>query len=129
MKESQVNTVGNAWDRTTGRWQDWFNLVLGAWLILAPFVGIGVTGDVAAWNSYVSGAAVAIFAIAAIARPQVWEEWVNLVVGAWLIVAPFALGFTDQSIPMWNQIVLGALIGADALWAAVQYSPRQKHPA
>lgn len=129
MKESQSNTIGRAWDRTAGRWQDWFNLVLGAWLIVAPFVGIGVTGDVAAWNSYVAGAAVAIFALAAIARPQLWEEWVNLVIGLWLILAPFALGFTDQTAPMWNQIVIGLLIGADALWAAVQYSPRRTHHA
>ena len=129
MTESKLNTVGRWQDRTMGRWQDWFNLVLASWLILAPFVAFGASGDVATWNSYACGAIVAIFAIAALVRPQVWEEWVNIVVGLWLIVAPFALGFTDQSIPMWNQIVLGALIGADALWAAVQYSPRQKHPA
>lgn len=125
----QLQSIGKAWDRTMGRWQDWFNLVLGAWLIVAPFVGVGSAGDVAAWNSYVSGVAVAIFALAAIARPQVWEEWVNLVIGLWLILAPFALGFTDQPLPMWNQIVIGLLVGADALWAAVQYSPRRAHHA
>lgn len=107
------------------RWQDWVNLVLGGWLVLAPFIGIGAGGDVAAWNSYVSGALVAIFAIAALARPQQWEEWTNLVLGAWLILAPFVLGFTDQAGPMWNHILVGLLIGADALWAALQPAPRR----
>lgn len=109
------------------RWPDWVNLVLGGWLIAAPFVGIGASGDVAAWNSYVSGTVVAIFAIAAIARPQMWEEWLNLAVGAWLILAPFALGFTTQQGPMWNQIIVGLLIGADALWAALQFPTQHKH--
>lgn len=129
MAELERNTIGRWQDRTMGRWQDWFNLVLASWLILAPFFAFGISGDVAAWNSYVCGAIVAIFAIAALVRPQVWEEWVNLVIGVWLIVAPFALGFTDQPGPMWNQIVVGFLIGGDALWAAVQYSPRRMRHA
>ncbi|MEX2165110.1 MAG: SPW repeat protein [Sulfuricaulis sp.] len=73
-----------------------------------------------------SGATVAVFSLAAIVRPQLWEEWVNLVVGAWLIVVPFALGYADQTAPMWNQIVLGVLIGADALWAALQNPSQPK---
>lgn len=107
------------------RWQDWANLVLGIWLVLAPFFGVGMTGNVAAWNSYLLGVLVAIFAAAALARPQQWEEWTNLVLGAWLIVAPFALGFTDQAGPTWNQIIVGLLIGADALWAVLAPAPRR----
>lgn len=129
MKESQANTLGGRQDRTMGRWQDWFNLVFGAWLIIAPFVAVGAAGDVAAWNSYVCGVIVAVFAIVALVRPQVWEEWLNLIVGIWLIIAPFALGYTDQPGPMWNQIIVGLLIGADALWAALQYSPRRTRHA
>lgn len=129
MKEPQGNTVGAREDRTVGRWQDWINLILGAWLFIAPGVGVGMRNDIAAWNSYVAGVVVAILAIMAITRARVWEEWVNFVVGVWLILAPFVLGFTDQSGPMWNQIVVGVLIGADALWAALQYSPRRMHHA
>lgn len=128
-KQPQFETVGGRDDRTVGRWQDWFNLILGVWLIAAPFAGIGVTGDAAAWNSYIFGAAVAIFAVAAIARPQLCEERVNLTVGIWLVLAPFVLGFTDQPAPMWNQIIVGLLIGGDALWAAVQWSGRRTHHA
>lgn len=93
------------------------------------FVGVGLTGDVAAWNSYVSGVVVAILALAAIARPQLWEEWVNFVIGLWLIAAPFVLAFADQAEATWNHVIIGGLIGADALWAALQYSPRRAHHA
>jgi hypothetical protein len=116
-----MQQVGNK----QGRWQDWFNLVLGAWLIAAPFIGIGVNHDLAAWNSYAAGVVVAIFAIAAIARPHLWEEWLNLIVGLWLIVAPFALHFTDQSGPTWNQIIVGLLIGIDAAWVAIRLQQAQ----
>lgn len=125
MAEPERNTIGRYQDRTVGRWQDWFNLVLAVWLILAPYVAFHSVNDVPAWNAYVCGLIVAIFAIAALARPQVWEEWVNLAVGVWLIVSPFVLGFSDQPIIMWNHIVVGILIGGDALWAALQYSPRR----
>ena len=110
------------------RWQDWTNVLLGVWLVLAPFSGIGVAGDVAAINSYLTGAAVAIFAIAALARPQMWEEYTNLVLGLWLIVAPFALGFTDLAGPMWNQITVGLLVGGVALAATLKKStPMEEH--
>lgn len=109
------------------RWQDWFNLVLGAWLIIAPLIGLGVNHGLAAWNSYISGAVVAIFAVIALARPQLWEEWLNLIIGLWLIIAPFALGYTHQTGPMWNQIIVGLLIGVDALWAGAQTWTQHRH--
>ena len=126
MKE---NTLGGREDRTIGGWQDWVNLMLGVWLFIAPYVGVGARNDIAAWNSYAAGAAVVILAIAALSRWRVWEEWVNLVIGLWLVLAPFVLGFTHQPAPMWNQIIVGLLIGAGALWAAVQFSPRGMHHA
>jgi len=109
------------------RWQDWVNLVLGVWLFISPFIGIGVHNDIAAANSYVAGVVVAVFAIAAIARPQLWEEWLNLIVGIWLIIAPFALHFTTQAGPTWNQIIVGLLIGIDAAWAATELRGRHEH--
>jgi hypothetical protein len=110
-----------------GRWQDWVNLLLGLWLIAAPFVGVGVSNNLAAANSYVAGVVVAISAIAAITRPYVWEEWLNLVVGLWLIIAPFILQFSGQAGPMWNQIIVGLVIAVDAASAGVQLQGQHRH--
>ncbi|HEX8011494.1 MAG TPA: SPW repeat protein [Casimicrobiaceae bacterium] len=107
--------------KDTQRWQDWLNLVLGAWLILAPLAGVGSLTDIAAWNAYIGGGLVVIFSVWALARSkEQWEEWVNLILGVWLIFAPFALGFSNQAVPMWNQVIVGLVIGIDAAWAIVE---------
>ncbi len=108
-----------------GSWLDVANVVLGIWLIVAPLVGVGASTGLAAGNSYVAGVVVAILAVAASRRPYLWEEWLNLLVGVWLILAPFALRFTAQTGPTWNQIIVGLLIVVDAGWAAtrMQHAP------
>jgi len=92
------------------RWQDWTNVLLGGFLVVAPFIGIGVANDVAAINSYVTGSAILLIAFAALTRMEVWKEYTNLVLGAWLIVAPFVLSFTTLVGPTYNQIIVGLLV-------------------
>ena len=41
----------------------------------------------------VSSAAVAVTAISAILAYANWKEWLNVLLGAWLIVSPWVLGF------------------------------------
>lgn len=103
------------------RWQDWVNLVLGVWLFIAPMLGVGAATGVAAGNAYILGALVVIFSVWALARPEKWEEWVNLVLGVWIIIAPFILGFYSESVgAAWNHVIVGIIIAADAVWAASQ---------
>lgn len=114
------------------RWQDWVILALGAWLFLAPFfTGYSSLSGPAAWNSYVLGAIVTVFAIAALWRPESpTEEWVNLVLGLWLVIAPLALGFyASEAVAAWNHFVVGALVAGDAVWAmAVQSKAAREVP-
>jgi len=105
------------------QWQDWTNILLGAWLILAPLAGIGLVGDIAAINSYLIGSAVVIFAFAAISHSNVWKEYTNMALGLWLIVAPFVLGFTSLVGPTYNQIIAGLLISGLAIAAVLQKTP------
>lgn len=101
------------------RWHDWAALVIGTWLFLVPlFVSRGELVGAAAWNSYVVGAAVMIFAACGLVSGRRCVEWANLVLGAWLIAAPFALGFyAGLGAAAWNQIVAGALLAAEEIWA------------
>ncbi len=92
------------------RWEDWSNACLGAWLIIAPFLGLGHVNDSAAWNSYLVGTIVVLVAAAGIVRVRPWEEWTNLTAGVWLLLAPFFMHFTNQQSEMWNQVVVGGLI-------------------
>jgi len=112
----------------TKRWQDWVMLVLGAWLFISPFwmAAYASTQSVAAWNAYVLGVLVVICAWWALAAPQTWQEWVNLVLGIWLIIAPFVLAFyRNESGAAWNSVILGVLIGADAIWMLTESSHPQ----
>lgn len=106
--------------KSNQRWQDWVILTLGVWLFFAPFfISYGSTTGAAAWSSYVIGAVAAVVATSALWTPaSQQEEWVNLVLGLWLVIAPFALGFhASEAVAAWNHIVVGILIAGDAIWA------------
>jgi hypothetical protein len=104
---------------TKQRWQDWVNLFLGIWLFITPFFGVDAINSVAAWNGYIFGGAVVVFSIWALSQPQAWEEWINFVLGAWLILAPFFLRFAAETAAMWNHIIVGAIICLASLWATL----------
>jgi hypothetical protein len=55
--------------------------------------------------------------MAALTEKQAWPVWVNVVVGAWLVVSGGLLGFTDQPAALWNSIIVGIVLAAFALWA------------
>ncbi len=106
------------------RWQDWVMLIFGVWVFLSPFwmPAYASRGDAAAWNSYIFGAIVVVLSWAALATKQLWEDWINLLLGIWLIIAPFVLRFYGHEPgAAWNQIVLGVLIGLDAIWVVSAY--------
>ena len=108
------------------RWQDWVNLILGIWLFITPFfLGYGSMNDAAAWNSYIFGVAVFVISAIALYAPQAWEEWINMIIGLWLIISPFVIGFTSHGQAEWNDIIVGLLIFGSALWAVAE---QPSHP-
>jgi hypothetical protein len=97
------------------RWQDWANLVLGVWLILSPWL-LGFSGTPAAtWNAVVVGVVVALMALLHLRGGPMWEEWLNVLLGVWLILSPWLLGFSGVGNAMWNALIVGVLVGALAL--------------
>jgi len=109
------------------RWQDWINLILGVWLFITPFLGLDALTSVVAWNSYVFGVIVAVLSVWALVQPRAWEEWINLLIGVWLIIAPFLLGFEANTTAMWNHIIVGIIVGVDALWAVIANPRPMQH--
>ena len=106
-------------EKVSTAWQDAINLVLGAWLVLSPFI-LGYAGEAApARNAYVVGATIVVMAAAAIWAFQKWEEWISVLLGLWLIASPWALGYSAMQTPLWNQIVIGVIVGGLALWSAM----------
>lgn len=96
------------------RWQDWANLILGAWLFVSPWaLGYDAT---AAFNAHIVGFGVVVFALIAAYMPKAWEEIINILFGVWLVVAPFVLGFSSETEAL-HTVVVGILATAFAIWA------------
>jgi hypothetical protein len=61
-------------------------------------------------NAWIVAVVVAVLSIAALTNVQVWEEWINLLLGAWLFASPWVLKFSDNPTISWNAWIVGALI-------------------
>jgi hypothetical protein len=111
--------------RTWARWQDWVNVVVGAWLFITPWVYSTVFNVQSAWNAWLLGAAMLIVALWALAAPgSAAAEWINAVFGAWTFVAPWALSFSVLTAAAWNSWIVGAIVCILALWALTEQSRR-----
>jgi hypothetical protein len=106
-------------DKITHQWRDAANLILGIWLALSPAALSYVEQTVPAANATLVGIVIAVAAAAALISFHMWEEWVNVALAAWLIVSPFVLDYAIHSGAVWNQIVVGMLVGCLALWTTM----------
>lgn len=79
------------------RWQresvlDLYNLLLAALLFIAPWL-FRLTNGPGRLDLWATGAVIALISLAAMIAYKDWEEWVNVVLGLWLIASPWMLGF------------------------------------
>lgn len=89
---------------------EWANVILGVLLVLAPFA-LGFAAETyAAWNAWILGAAIIVIAGIAIAQYGQWADWLLGIGGLWLIIAPFALGFSGLAAAMWTHVILGLAV-------------------
>lgn len=94
---------------TQARSMSIITLVLGAWLIIAPYA-LSYDKTVAYWNEVITGVIVVILALVRLAVPRAnWASWVNGLAGIWLIISPFFLAYTGAA-AYWNQIIFGILV-------------------
>ena len=62
------------------------------------------------WNNVIVGIVIAVLAIIRVSVPrQKGWSWVNVILGIWMIISPFALGAMTTAI-LWNNIILGIVI-------------------
>jgi len=106
---------------------DALKMLLGVVLFVSPWL-VGYASDTtAAWNAWASGIVIAGLAVAALTAFAEWEEWVNLVVGAWVAASPWLVGFASHASAMKIHLVIGiivALIAAIRLWFVHNNPPR-----
>ena len=98
-------------------WQDPVNLILGLWLLISPWALKYQAEQTPTWNAVIVGILIGAVAIYAMFQVMAWEEWVNIALGVWLIIAPWLLGFTESVNAMRNALLTGAVVAVLALWA------------
>ena len=99
---------------------DVMNLVLGTILFFSPWL-FNLSAGAPRQTASIIGLFIAVLSIAALAAFAVWEEWLNLIAGLWLIVAPWLLGFQDRDARMID-VVIGTIVAALAafeIWLSV----------
>jgi hypothetical protein len=94
--------------------QDWVNLVLAILLFISPWLLAFSTDMVASTNAWISGVVVGAIAVAALTAFAEWEEWLEMLVGAWIVISPWALGFSPDRSATWSHVILGLLMVAFA---------------
>lgn len=97
-------------------WQDWVNVVLGAYLALAP---LWTAGAPAGWFVTLGILAIVVGLWAAGTASAKSAEWVQIILGAVVFLSPWLGGFAAAAAAAWTAWIIGiALI----VFAAVAMS-------
>ena len=99
---------------------DVMNLFLGTILFFSPWL-FNLPAGAPRETASIIGLFIAVLSIAALAAFAIWEEWLNLIAGLWLIAAPWLLEFQDSN-AMTIDVVIGTIVAALAgfeIWLGI----------
>jgi hypothetical protein len=71
---------------------DVYNLFLAAVLFLSPWL-FKLTNSQGKIDLWITSAIIVVLSLAAIIAYRDWEEWINVLMGVWLIASPWLLEF------------------------------------
>jgi hypothetical protein len=100
-------------------------LFAGLWLFVSPWV-YGAPGNSAAWNSWIVGALIFLFALIRRSQPAATKlSWLNSMLGIWVFVSPWVFGYTGTAGRFINSMCVGFIVFCAAIVAA--NSERMSH--
>jgi hypothetical protein len=100
-------------------WQDWGSWILGIWLCISPWA-LGFSADSASTqNAVIVGFLLILTEVVTLSVFAPWEEWFNVVLGAWLVVCSWVLGVTAV-LARADFIVVGAAVLMLAIYEMLQ---------
>ena len=96
---------------------NWLTLILGVWLFISPWVlrssSVGTFGG----DAWIVGILVVLLSLGALFQVTEWEDWCNLILGAWLFISPWVLGFAGTSLSAAGDCwIVGILVAAISIW-------------
>ena len=111
------------------RYQDWINLACAVLLFISPWILVFSGDGTATRAAWITGVAAAVFAVAALVQFAEWEEWVSALLGLWMILAPWIVGFAGVGVAVAAFVVLGIVVlaaSASELWR-IRHPPVMAH--
>jgi hypothetical protein len=87
------------------------NILLGAWLFVSPWV-YGAAGNGNAWNSWIVGAIIAIFAAIRYSSPAGASvlRRINMILAIWVFASPWIYGYTGNTGRFINSLCVGVAV-------------------
>jgi hypothetical protein len=99
------------------RWQDCGNVLLGCWLAVSPWQLGYFMNQLATQNACGVGMVLIVFNLLIVGRVlDEGQEILNIMLGIWLMLCPYALAFSAAKAPAINTMIVGALIVVFAGW-------------
>lgn len=118
------------------RFQDRLNIILGAWLFVSPWLLKYADGlPRAAWTARISGVAIMLFAALTLSIPKAVGQIANPLLGIWVAVSPWLIGFAATKDATTNAVLVGVLVALLAIWSTEfgqnvgKWHDDHKHPA
>lgn len=105
------------------------DVLAAIWLLISPFV-LRFTLSTPTSNNVILGIIVGILALIRFSGgfELVVLSWINLLLGIWVLISPWVLGFAGHTTPMTNNVITGIVIIILAAWSALATSsPRSTH--
>ena len=105
---------------------DVYNLLIAIFLFVSPWL-FAYANKAAQVDLLASGILVGLASAIAIATLSDWEEWLNLSLGVWLMLAPWVLGFSHAR-AMHMSVAVGGIVAYLAglrLWLAHYRNPAE----
>lgn len=91
------------------QWEDWCSWLLGIWLCISPWTLRYDLDPVATQTSVLSGLLIILAELVTLSIFRSWEEWINVILGTWLVICPWIIGISASTARM-NFIVAGVIM-------------------
>lgn len=88
-------------------WQGWLNLLLGAWIAVAPFTSLDVP-----WSRLndICFGVVAVYVSGTIPVNKVWPAWLGIIAGIWVVISTYFKIFMIGEGYIWSNVISGMAI-------------------
>lgn len=98
------------------------NALIGIWLIISPFV-VATFNHLqnATANNVIVGILIALCALLRISSGKAAWSLCNVILGIWMLISSFVLGFSSSTVAMWHNVIAG-VVAAVLAWSTALFT-------